>query len=80
MFEFLADFTGGHQTLLWLMTISLDLSFALLLYRLFGKTGLYASIILSILMANLQGPKLTIIWLLSWFSVKWTFPSCKLVT
>jgi len=45
------------------MTISLDLSFALLLYRLFGKTGLYASIILSILMANLQGPKLTIIWL-----------------
>ena len=45
------------------MTISIDLGFALLLYRLFGKTGLYASIVLSILMANLQGPKLTIIWL-----------------
>ncbi|MDK1023276.1 MAG: queuosine precursor transporter [Gammaproteobacteria bacterium] len=63
MFEFLSEFTNNHQTLLWLMTISIDLGFALILYRIFGKTGLYASIILSILMANLQGPKLTIIWL-----------------
>ena len=63
MFEFLSAFTASHQTFLWLMTISIDLGFALLLYRMFGKTGLYASIVLSILMANLQGPKLTIIWL-----------------
>jgi uncharacterized integral membrane protein (TIGR00697 family) len=63
LIEFLAAFTSSHQTFLWLLTISIDLGFALLLYRLFGKTGLYASIVLSILMANLQGPKLTIIWL-----------------
>jgi len=58
-----SDIFDQHQTLLWLLTISIDLSFALILYRLFGKMGLYTSIILSILMANLQGPKLTIIWL-----------------
>lgn len=61
--EFLSQFFEVHQTTLWLFTIAVDLSFALLLYRLLGKTGLYASVILSILMANLQGPKLTIIWL-----------------
>jgi uncharacterized integral membrane protein (TIGR00697 family) len=63
LFEFVSALTGSHQTFLWLLTISIDLAFALLLYRLFGKTGLYTSIVLSILMANLQGPKLTIIWL-----------------
>lgn len=45
------------------MTIGVDLSFALLLYRLFGRYGLFASVILGILLANLQGPKLTMIWL-----------------
>ena len=57
------DLIGQHQTLFWLLTISVDLAFALTLYRLYGKIGLYTSIILSILMANLQGPKLTMIWL-----------------
>jgi|TARA_B110000444_G_C18643371_1_gene502549 hypothetical protein len=36
-----------------------DLSFTLLLYRLFGKAGLQVAIAFSILLANLQGPKLT---------------------
>lgn len=45
------------------MTIGVDLSFALLLYRLFGRYGLFACVILGILLANLQGPKLTMIWL-----------------
>lgn len=45
------------------MTIGVDLSFALLMYRLFGRYGLFASVILGILLANLQGPKLTMIWL-----------------
>jgi|TARA_Y100000310_G_scaffold340204_1_gene435195 hypothetical protein len=54
-------FFAENQDLLWLLTLAIDLGFALLLYRVFGKTGLYASVILSILMANLQGPKLTVI-------------------
>ena len=63
MLDLLLTYINNHQTFLWLITISIDLGFALLLYRLFGKMGLYTSITLSILMANLQGPKLTIIWL-----------------
>lgn len=54
-------FFAEYQDLLWLLTLVIDLGFALLLYRVFGKTGLYASVILSILLANLQGPKLTVI-------------------
>lgn len=61
--ELISDFFHNHQTLLWLFTIAADLSFALLLFRFFGKQGLYTSVILGILLANLQGPKLTIIWL-----------------
>ncbi len=46
------------QSLLWLLTLCVDLGFAILLFRLFGKQGLYASVIFSLLLANLQGPKL----------------------
>jgi uncharacterized integral membrane protein (TIGR00697 family) len=38
-----------------------DLGFTVLMYRLFGERGLLASIVLAILLANLQGPKLTVI-------------------
>ncbi len=48
-----------QQTTLWLSTLCIDLGFAILLFRLFGKQGLYASVVLSLLLANLQGPKLT---------------------
>jgi queuosine precursor transporter len=61
--DLIATFFADHQTALWLLTIAVDLSFALLLYRVFGQRGLYASVILGILLANLQGPKLTMIWL-----------------
>lgn len=61
--EFLTQFFAQHQTLLWLFTITADLGFALILFRLFGKQGLYAVVVLGILLANLQGPKLTLIWL-----------------
>ena len=47
------------QTPLWLLTICIDLGSAILLFRIFGKQGLYASIVLSLLLANLQGPMLT---------------------
>ena len=46
---------------LWLLTVAADLSITLLLYRLFGKMGLYAIVILNIMLSNLQGPKLTVI-------------------
>lgn len=41
--------------------MSLDLAFTILMYRMFGRDGLLGCIILSILLANLQGPKLTTI-------------------
>lgn len=59
--EFLSQFLHAHQEILWLLCLALDLGFALLLYRLFGAAGLYGCIILSILLANLQGPKLTVV-------------------
>ena len=57
--DFFAHFFSTQQELLWFATIAVDLGFAVLLYRLFGRQGLYASIVISLLLANLQGPKLT---------------------
>lgn len=54
-----ASYFENHQDLLWFITIFIDLGFAILLFRLFGRQGLYASIVISLLLANLQGPKLT---------------------
>ena len=48
-----------NQEILWFTTIAIDLGFAVILFRLFGRQGLYASIIISLVLANLQGPKLT---------------------
>ncbi len=48
-----------QQMALWVLTVCVDLGSAILLFRVFGKQGLYASVILSLLLANLQGPKLT---------------------
>ena len=59
--EFIAEFFRLHQNSLWVVTIGLDLGLTLLLYRLYGKTGLYAVIVLNIMLSNLQGPKLTTI-------------------
>jgi uncharacterized integral membrane protein (TIGR00697 family) len=49
------------QELLWLCTVGLDLGAAILLYRIFGRTGLYAVVVFSLLLANVLGPKLTMI-------------------
>jgi len=57
----LQAFFLANQDLLWLTALTLDLGLTVLMYRLFGKQGLLASIVLAILLANLQGPKLTII-------------------
>lgn len=50
-----------QQELLWIITVLADLGFAVLCYRLFGRTGLYGVVIFSLLLANIMGPKLTVI-------------------
>lgn len=57
----ISDFFASHQDLLWLFTVILDLGFAVFLYRVFGKYGLYGAICFSLILANIQGPKLTMI-------------------
>ena len=57
MTEFFAD----NQLLLWILTVFADLGFAILAYRLFGRTGLYGVVIFSLLLANIMGPKLTVV-------------------
>lgn len=56
-----AAFFASNQELLWVFTLLLDLSGTVVLYRLFGKVGLQVAIATAIILANLQGPKLTII-------------------
>lgn len=50
---------GLPSELLWLMALTLDLTAAIVLYRLFGRFGLYASVSFAIMLANTQGPALT---------------------
>lgn len=44
-----------------MIVVATDLSLTLILYRVFGKMGLYAIVVLNIMLSNIQGPKLTII-------------------
>jgi hypothetical protein len=44
----------SFNNLLWIGFILLDLGFVILIYRLFGKTGLYVVIVASIITANIQ--------------------------
>ncbi|MFK8053188.1 MAG: queuosine precursor transporter [Woeseiaceae bacterium] len=53
------QFFAGQQELLWITTLLLDLAFTLFLYRKFGTAGLQVAIATAIVLANLQGPKLT---------------------
>ena len=57
----IAAWFANNQEALWLTTLLLDLAGTVLLYRLFGKVGLQVAIATAIILANLQGPKLTII-------------------
>lgn len=52
---------AANQEVLWLTTLVLDLGGTILLYRFFGKAGLQVAIATAIILANLQGPKLTVI-------------------
>lgn len=55
------EFFQTNQDLLWVATVLLDLAITVLMYRVFGRQGLLACIVLAILLSNLQGPKLTTI-------------------
>ena len=55
------EFLSQHQLMLWILTVFIDLGFAVLCYRLFGRTGLYGVVIFSLLLANIMGPKLTVV-------------------
>ena len=55
------DWFGQHPEALWALTVVADLGFAVLCYRLFGRTGLYGVIVFSLLLANIMGPKLTVV-------------------
>ena len=57
----IAEFFAANQEALWLATLLIDLGGTVVLYRLFGKAGLQVAIATAIILANLQGPKLTII-------------------
>ncbi|MEC9415537.1 MAG: queuosine precursor transporter [Pseudomonadota bacterium] len=59
--EALSLFFTDNQEILWFFTLFSYLFCTVLLYRLFGKAGLQVAIAFSILLANLQGPKLTVI-------------------
>ncbi len=58
---FISDFFAQHQDLLWIVVVAVDLSLTLLMYRIFGKMGLYGVVVLNIMLSNIQGPKLTMI-------------------
>jgi len=59
--EVLARYYAANQELLWFTTLFLDLGFTVILLRLFGKAGLQVAIATAIILANIQGPKLTVI-------------------
>ena len=59
MHQILLNFFMLNQEILWVATILIDLGCALIMFYMFGRQGLYATIVISLLLANLQGPKLT---------------------
>ena len=55
--EFL--FQGLSQETLWLLVVFYDLLLVVILYKFFGKYGLYTAVILGIILGNLQGGKVS---------------------
>lgn len=50
-----------NQDWLWLAVVLVDLGLTVLLYRLFGKVGLYGVIVVNVMLCNLLGPKITVV-------------------
>ena len=53
------DFFIQNPELLWIFTVFYDLTLAIILFYFFGKNGLYTAVILGIILANLQGGKVS---------------------
>ena len=59
--ESLIEFFATRQELLWILTVVVDLGMTLLMFRVFGKMGLYGVIVMNIIVCNILGPKITVI-------------------
>jgi uncharacterized integral membrane protein (TIGR00697 family) len=59
--DVIGEFFISQQNALWVLVVLLDLSLTLVMYRFFGKMGLYAIVILDIMLCNLMGPKITVV-------------------
>lgn len=59
--EVLEAWFSAHQNGLWIGTVCLDLCMTVVMFHMFGKMGLYGTIILNIMLSNLVGPKITTI-------------------
>lgn len=57
--ENIAEFFAAHQNMLWVFTVCVDLAMTLAMFKFFGRQGLYAVIVMNIILMNIQGPKLT---------------------
>jgi uncharacterized integral membrane protein (TIGR00697 family) len=57
--EPIAEFFFANQNALWIFTVGFDLALTLVMYRCFGKVGLYSVIVLNALLCNIQALKLT---------------------
>ena len=53
------DFFVQNPELLWIFTVFYDLTLVIILFYFFGKNGLYTAVILGIILANLQGGKVS---------------------
>ena len=49
----------ANKELLWVITVVYDLGLAIILFKFFGKYGLYTAVILGIILGNLQGGKIS---------------------
>ena len=53
------SFLSENPELLWVFTVFYDLSITVILFKLFGLRGLYIAVTLGIMLANLQGGKVS---------------------
>ena len=53
------EFFIQNPEMLWIFTVFYDLTLAIFLFYFFGKNGLYTAVILGIILANLQGGKVS---------------------
>ena len=53
------SFLSNNPEFLWIFTVFYDLTITVILFKLFGLRGLYIAVTLGIMLANLQGGKVS---------------------